>query len=91
LKDHFYQILCILISLKRDIPKAIKIANYLIVAHYKNADGMEELVKNWKTESKGLGLEIASVHRDVAKCIEQIVTALQPITPKEKKLVKAIS
>ena len=88
LKDHFYQTLCILISLKRDIPKAIKIANYIIVAHYKNADGMEELVKNWTTESKGLGLEIASVHRDVAKCIEQIVTALQP---KEKKLVKVIS
>jgi len=77
--------------LKRNIPKAIKIAKYLIVAHHKNADGMEELVKDWTTDSKGLGLEIASVHRDVAKCIEQIVTALQPSTPKEKKLVKAIS
>ncbi len=79
--------------MKRDIPKAIKIANYLIVAHNKNAQGMEELVKNWNTQtgSKGLGLEIASVHRDVAKCIEQIVLALQPSTPKEKKLVKAIS
>ncbi len=76
-------------SLKRDIPKAIKIANYLIAAHYKNADGMDELVKDWTTESKGLGLEIASVHRDVAKCIEQIVTALQPTTPKERKLVNA--
>lgn len=52
---------------------------------------MEELVKNWKTDSKGLGLEIASVHRDVAKCIEQIVKALQPITAKEKKLVKAVA
>jgi len=76
---------------KRDIPKAITIANHLIAAHYKNADGMVELVQNWTTESKGLGLEIASVHRDVAKCIEQIVKALQPITAKEKKLVKAIS
>ena len=83
--------MCRLLSLKRNIPKAIKIANYLIAAHYKNADGMEEMVKNWKTDTKDLGLEIASVHRDVAKCIEQIVIALQPSTPKEKKLVKAIS
>ena len=77
--------------MKRDIPKAIKIAKYLISAHYKNANCMEEMVKDWKTDTKDLGLEIASVHRDVAKCIEQIVTALQPSTPKEKKLVKAIS
>ena len=78
--------------MKRDVPKAIKIANYLIAAHYKNADGIEELVKNYRENGpRELGLEIASVHRDVAKCIEQIVTALQPITPKEKKLVKAIS
>ena len=77
--------------MKRDIPKAIKIANYLIVAHNKNADGMEELIKDWKTDTKGLGLEIASVHREVASCIEQIVIALQPNTPKEKKLVKAIA
>ena len=75
--------------MKKNITKAIKIADYLIKVHIKNAEGMEELVKNWTTESKGLGLEIASVHRDVAKCIEQIVKALQP--PKEKKLVKAIS
>ncbi len=75
----------------KQIAKAVKIADYLIVAHIKNADGMEELVKDWTTNSKGLGLEIASVHRDVAKCIEQIVIALQPSTPKEKKLVKAIS
>ena len=77
--------------MKRNIPKAIKIANYLFAALYKNADGMEELVKNWRTDTRDLGLEIASVHRDVAKCIEQIVTALQPISPKEKKLVKDIS
>lgn len=79
------------IPVKRNIPKAIKIANYLIAAHYKNADGMEELVQNWNRDSRDLGLEIASVHRDVAKCIEQIVIALQPSTPKEKKLVKAIA
>ena len=80
-----------LTPVKRNITKAIKIANHLIDAHIKNANGMEEMVKDWKTDTKGLGLEIASVHRDVAKCIEQIVIALQPSTPKEKKLVKAIS
>ena len=77
--------------MKRDVPKAVSIANYLIQCHLKNSDGIEELVKNWDTGSKELGLEIASVHRDVAKCLELIVKALQPMTPKEKKLVKAIS
>lgn len=79
--------------MKRDIPRAIKITKFLIAAHYKNAKGMEELVKNWNTDTtKGLGLEIASIHRDVAKCMEEIIKALalQP-TPKEKKLVKAIA
>lgn len=60
----------------QNIKKAIKIADYLIVAHIKNADGMEELVKNWTTDSRGLGLEIASVHRDVAKCIEELKKCL---------------
>ncbi len=76
--------------MKRDIPKALKIANGLIVAHYKNADGIENLVKNYIDEPRELGLEIASVHREVAKCIELIVKAIQPqaVLPKEKKLVK---
>ena len=76
--------------MKRNIPKAIKIANYLIAAHYKNANGMEELVKDWTTNSKDLGLQIASTHRDVAKCFEVIKELLEQ-KPKEKKLVKAIS
>ncbi len=49
---------------------------------------MEELVKNWTAEGKGLGLEIASVHRDVALCIGMIKELLTE-KPKEKKLVKA--
>ena len=79
--------------MKRDIPRAIKIADFLIKAHIKNAQGMEDLVKNWKTDTRGLGLEIASVHRDVAKCIEQLKDALQPqaVPVKEKKLVKTIA
>lgn len=76
--------------MKRNIAKAIKIADHLIDAHIKNAKGMEELVKNWTTESKGLGLEIASTHRDVASCIE-IIKELLKEKPKEKKIVKAHS
>jgi len=72
----------------KNIKKAIKISDYLIKAHIKNADGMEELVKNWTTDSKGLGLEIASVHRDVAQCIGMIKELLTE-KPREKKLVKA--
>ena len=72
--------------MKRNVAKAIKIADYLVQAHLKNAKGMEELVKDWTTESKGLALEIASVHRDVASCIEMITELL-----KEKKIVKAHS
>ncbi len=80
----------VLVLVKRNITKAIKIADYLIEAHIKNAKGMEELVKDWTTESKGLGLEIASVHRDVASCIEMIIELLNE-KPKEKKIVKAHS
>ena len=76
--------------MKRNITKAIKIADHLIEAHLKNAKGMEALVKDWTTESKGLGLEIASVHRDVAKCIGMIKDLLEQ-KPKEKQIVKAIS
>ena len=70
----------------KQIAKAVEIADYLILAHVKNADGMEELVKNWTTNSKDLGLEIAFVHRDVAVCIGMIKELLTK--PKEKKLVK---
>ncbi len=68
-----------------DIKKAIKIADYLITAHIKNADGMENLVKNWSTDSRGLGLEIASVHRDVASCLEEIKNCLIN-KPKRRKV-----
>ena len=76
--------------MKRNIVKAIKISNYLIEAHNRNAAGMENLVKDWTTESKGLGLSIASVHRDVAICIEQIRELLEPQKIKEKKIVKPL-
>ena len=69
-----------------DIKRAIKITDYLIAAHIKNASGMEELVKNWKTDSRGLGLEIASVHRDVATCLEEIKSCLIVIPKKRRKI-----
>ena len=76
--------------MKRNVAKAIKVADFLIEAHLKNAKGMEELVKDWTTDSKGLGLEIASVSRDVASCIT-IIKELLVEKPKEKKIVKAHS
>lgn len=75
--------------MKKNIRKAIKITDALIKAHYKNAKGMEELVKDWTTSSKGLGLEIAAVHRDVAKCLEILKECLVD-KPKEK-IVKSSS
>ena len=77
--------------MKRNITKAIKIADYLIIAHIKNASGMEELVKDWNSDTKGLGLEIAKVHRDVARCIGYIKELLESEKAKEKKLVKTHS
>lgn len=70
----------------QNIKKAIKIADYLITAHIKNAAGMEELVKDWKTDTAGLGLEIAAVHRDVAKCIDELKNCLIE-TPKKRRKV----
>ena len=80
----------IFFNMQKNIKKAITIADYLIEAHIKNAAGMEELVKNWTTGSKGLGLEIASVHRDVAKCIEMIKECLEE-KPKRSKIVSSNS
>lgn len=77
--------------MEKNIKKAIKIADYLIEAHIRNAAGMEELVKNWTTGSKGLGLEIASVHRDVAKCIELIKECLEVKKTKRSKIVSTNS
>ena len=79
--------------MKKNIAKAIKIADYLINAHNKNANGMEELVKNWNKPILGnqeLGLEIASVHRSVAEAIGYIKELLEE-KPKEKKIVKTVT
>lgn len=80
-----------LILVKRNITEAIKIADHLIKAHIKNAIGMEELVKDWTTENKGLGLEIASVHRDVATCIGMIKDLLEQKQKPKENIVKVIA
>jgi len=82
-----------LMLVKKNITKAIYIADYLIDAHNRNAKGIEELVKNWKSHNTGsqeLGLEIASVHRAVAVAIGYIKELLEE-KPKEKKIVKAVT
>ena len=79
--------------MKKNITKAIYIADYLIVAHNKNAKGIEKLAKEWNgenTKSKELGLEIASVHRAVAVAIGYIKELLEEKS-KEKKIVKAVT
>lgn len=79
--------------MKRNITKAIYIADYLIQIHNKNAKGIEDLVKNWSNHNTGsqeLGLEIASVHRAVAVAIGYIKELLEE-KPKERKIVKAVA
>jgi len=74
--------------MKKNIAKAIKIADYLVAAHIRNSEGIEKLVKNWSADGKGLGLEIASVHRDVAKYLQTISDLLQEKPKSRRKIVK---
>lgn len=55
--------------MRKNIQTAIRITDGLIEAHLKNAKGMRNLVKSWNAGTKDLGLEIANVHEDVAKCL----------------------
>jgi hypothetical protein len=55
--------------MKKNIQIAIEITDGLIQAHLKNSQGIRDLVKNWNSGTAELGLEIASVHEDVAKCL----------------------
>jgi len=67
------------------IQKAKKIAEELMRVCNKSADGMDELVKDWNTDSKGLGLEISKVHRDFADCLQVINDCLEENPKKRKK------
>jgi hypothetical protein len=54
---------------KKNIKKAIKILDYLIDAHKRNSNGINNLIKDWNSDARGLGESIASTHEDVAKCL----------------------
>lgn len=55
-------------------------------AHLKNANGMRERVKDWDNGSKRLGIVIAEVYEDVAKCILAIKKNIQPKCKHPKKM-----
>lgn len=63
--------------MRKNIQSAIKITDGLIKAHLKNAKGMRTLVGSWNADVKDLGLEIAGVHEDVAKCLLAIKNLLE--------------
>jgi len=70
--------------MKKNIKIAIKITDELIKAHLKNSKGIRDLVNNWNSDTRGLGLAIASVHEDVAKCLIVIKKFLEE-KPKNRK------
>lgn len=67
------------------IQKAKKIADEMIKLCYKHADGIEELVKNWNTSSKELGLGISKTHRDIADCLTVLRDCLDEKPKKRTK------
>ena len=68
--------------------KAIRICDYLIKSHNKNAKGIEELIKKSMNPNDGagsLGMAIASTHRDVAKALELLKSFIEKPTCKHPK------
>lgn len=63
--------------MQKNIKTAIKITDYLMEAHLRNSKGIRDLVKDWASDTKGLGISIASVHEDVAKCLFTIKKLLE--------------
>ena len=61
-----------------NIGEAIEICDYLIEAHLRNSAGIRDRVKDWDNGTKKLGIVIAEVHEDVAKCIFLIKKRIQP-------------
>ena len=56
--------------MKKNIKTAIKIIDFLVESHQKNADGIKKLTRDWNDDGpKGLADTIASTHDDVAKCL----------------------
>jgi len=69
-----------------NIGEAIEICDHLIEAHLRNSAGMRETVKDWDSGTKDLGILIAEVHEDVAKCIFAIKKNIQPNCKHPKKM-----
>ena len=67
------------------VQKAKKIADELMKVCHKHADGMDELVKDWNSNSKDLGFEISKVLRDIADCLHAIGDCLDEKPKKRKK------
>ena len=63
--------------MKKNIQIAIEITDGLIKAHLKNSQGSRDLINDWNSDTKGLGLVIASVHEDVAQCLVVIKKYLE--------------
>lgn len=60
-----------------NIKTAIKITDGLILAHLKSSKGLKNLVKDWTTSSKDLGITIAEVHDNVTECLFVIKKLLE--------------
>ena len=69
-----------------NIGEAIEICDYLIEAHLRNSAGIRDKVKDWHHAPKDLGMVIAEVHEDVAKCIFAIKKRIQPNCKHPKKM-----
>ena len=69
-----------------NIGEAIKICDHLIESHLRNSTGIRNKVKDWTGETKELGIVIAEVHEDVAKCIFAIKKRIQPNCKHPKKM-----
>jgi len=67
------------------IEKAKRIAEELMKICHNHADGMDELVKDWNTDSKGLGLEISKVYRDFRDCFKVLIDCLDEKPKKGRK------
>ncbi len=68
------------------VANAIKICDFLIEAHIRNSKGIRETVKDWTSGPHDLGITIAEVHEDVAKCILEIKKNIQPNCKHPKKM-----
>ena len=64
--------------MQKNVKTALLITEGLIEAHIKNSKGIRDLVQDWDPQGiKGIGIAIAEVHEDVAKCLFVIKSLLE--------------